>query len=410
MQKCVTALCALLLMALMSGCGGGSSSSTSTEAVVTTYELPTNAPPADILIGGSVQGPALALSNTVTTFAGTSGVAGSVNTAEALPTSPVSFNRPYGITTDGSFLYIADSVNNMIRKVDLASPYAVTTLAGSGIAGSLDSTDGTGKTATFYYPTAITVYGNYLYVADTGNNMIRRVEKNTGVVDQKVGSTTGVAGSVDSAVAADARFNKPTGITTDGTNLYVTDFNNHTIRRIDIANQAVTTLAGSPGSAGSSNGVQGAALFNGPANIATNGKSLYVTDYNNMTIREIVISSGTVSTLAGIAGTYGTNDTAPGVTATFYHPKGITTDGTYLYVTDYNDSSLPNPQYWNVIRRIEISTKTVATIAGGISSALPSSFDAVGTNARFDSPLGITTDGISLYVADSRNSTIRRIQ
>lgn len=407
MQKCVTALCALLVMALMCGCGGGSSSSTTAAAVVTTYELPTNAPPADIQIGGSVQGPALALSNNVTTFAGTTGVAGSVNTAEALPASPVSFNRPYGITTDGAFLYVADSLNNMIRRIDMASPYTVTTLAGSGAAGSLDSTDATGKTATFYYPNAVTVYGNYLYVADTGNNMIRRVDKVTGKVEHMAGSTTGVAGSVDSAVAADARFNKPTGITTDGTNLYVTDFNNHTIRMINIATKAVTTLAGSPGSAGSSNGIQSAALFNGPASIATNGKSLYVTDYNNMTIREIVISSGTVSRLAGIVGTYGMTD---GVNATFYHPKGITTDGTYLYVTDYNDSSLPNPQYWNAIRRIELSSGTVTTIAGGISSTSPYSHDAVGTSARFDSPLGITTDGISLYVTDSRNSTIRRIE
>ena len=393
-------------MAFMSGCGGDSSSTASTEAVVTTYQLPTNAPPADIQIGGSVQGPALVLSSNVTTFAGTTGVAGADNN-DVDPTKAVSFNRPYGITTDGTFLYVADSLNNMIRKIDMAVPHTVTTLAGSGAAGSLDSTDATGKTATFYYPNAVTVYGNYLYVADTGNNMIRKVDKATGKVEHMAGSTTGVAGSVDSVVAVDARFNKPTGITTDGTNLYVTDFNNHTIRMINIATQAVTTLAGSPGSAGSSNGIQSAALFNGPANIATNGKSLYVTDYNNMTIREIVISSGTVSTLAGIAGTYGMAD---GVNATFYHPKGITTDGTYLYVTDYNDSSLPNPDYRNVIRRIEILTKTVATIAGGSSSTTPYSFDAVGTNARFDSPLGITTDGISLYVTDSRNSTIRRIE
>lgn len=403
MQKYVSFLIALFLLINLSACGDSASTN-----ATTVYSLPTNAPPSENQIGGSVQGPALALKYNVTTIAGTAGVKGAVDTdLSATPGTPVSFYKPVGITTDGAFLYVADSLNNKIRKIDLNSPNKVTTLAGSGIAGRADSTDP--KLATFNFPTSITVYGQYLYVADTDNNLIRKVDKVTGATETVAGSTSGEPGSIDSTVPTDARFNYPTGITTDGTNLYIADYNNHTIRMINIASKAVTTLAGVPEKPGSDNGVQQAARFDGPSRIATDGKNLYVTDFINHTIRKIVISTGAVSTLAGIAGTFGTADTAAGVTATFYHPGGIATDGTYLYVGDFNDTEKVNPQYWNVIRRVEISSGAVKTVAGGFSTTTPNAVDGGGIDARFDGPSGVTTDGKSLYIADNNNNIIRKI-
>ena len=401
MQRLVTVLSVLIITAFLAGCGGSSST---TAATTTTYSKPDPLNPAiyptSNLMGGAFNGGTIvAKSNySVSTFAGTADTAGFTNYTATLPAT-ATFNHPVAITTDGTNLYVADYNNNAIRQIDSAKKVTTLTLK-----------DSVGNAVTFYHPSGITTDGRQLFVADSGNNVIRIITY-SGVVTTTIGSATGVAGSVDTTDPLAARFSTPLGITTDGKRLYVTDTGNHTIRMIDITSKAVTTLAGAPGAPGSANGPQKSARFNMPAHITTDMNNLYLTDFNNRTIRSINLSTGEVDTLAGIVGTFGTADTAAGITATFYHPNGITTDGTNLYVTDYNDTSLPNPQYWNTVRKIEISTKTVTTIAGGISSISPYSFDAIiGTNARFANPIGITMDKTSLYVADSLNNTIRKIE
>lgn len=398
MQKLVTVLSVLIITAFLAGCGGGSST---TAATTTTYDKPTvlgNYSTSN-LMGSAVNGGTIAAKSnySVSTFAGTADTAGFTNNSTTTLPTTAKFNHPVAITTDGTNLYVADYNNNAIRQIDPDKKVITLTLKDSG-----------GNAVTLYHPSDITTDGIQLYVADSGNNVIRIITY-SGVVTTTIGST-GVAGSVDTTVPTDARFSTPLGITTDGKRLYVTDTGNHTIRMIDISSKAVTTLAGAPGVPGSANGYLTVARFNMPAHITTDIKNLYVTDFNNRTIRSINLKTGNVDTLAGIVGTFGTADTAAGITATFYHPNGITTDGTNLYVTDYNDTSLPNPQYWNTIRKIEISTKAVTTIAGGISLISPYSFDGIGTNARFANPIGITTDGTSLFVADSLNNTIRKIE
>ena len=372
----------LILLGCMAGCGGESSS---TEAT-TIYETPSTLAPASTQMGGSIQkGTALSLSTKVTIFAGS--IPGFTNHSTATQDA---FNHPISITTNDTDFYVADYYSNAIRKI--SKTRAVSTIA----------TD-------IYRPTAITMDASNLYVFDSGNYTIKKIVIDTGNVTTLAG-TAGTAGSVD-AVGTAARFNRINGITTDGVNLFVSDSDN-TIRRVALNdNNKVTTLAGAPGKVGSADGITSAARFNQPAHLTTDGIYLYVADFNNATIRKIDILTGEVKTLAGVPGNHGMVDTAPGVAATFYHPNGITTDGTYLYVTDYNDTSLPNPQYWNVIRKIEISSGTVTTIAGGISPTSPNFLDDdLGTNARFASPIGITTDGTSLYVADSLNNLIRKIQ
>lgn len=119
----------------------------------------------------------------------------------------------------------------------------------------------------------------------------------TGSVGTLAG-TAGSTGATDNTGAA-ARFNKPTGITTDGANLYVTDTDNHTIRKIVIATGAVSTLAGTAGSAGFADNTGAAARFTWPFGIATDGTNLYVADTGNHKIRKVVITTGAVSTIAG---------------------------------------------------------------------------------------------------------------
>jgi len=227
-------------------------------------------------MGGSMQGGQLSLSTAVTTLAGT----GSSGSANGTGTS-ASFNQPSGITTDGTNLYVADSMNNLIRKI-VISTGVVTTVAGTGSNGSADNT--TGTSASFNYPSGITTDGTNLYVADSNNHLIRKIVISTGVVT----TVAGVAGSTGSAngTGTSASFYSPSGITTDGTNLYVAETSNHLIRKIVISTGVVTTVAGT-GSRGSANGTGTSASFNQPNGITTDGTNLYVADYDNNLIRKI---------------------------------------------------------------------------------------------------------------------------
>jgi sugar lactone lactonase YvrE len=273
----------------------------------------------------------------------------------------------------------------------------VTTLAGT--ANLKGSTDGTGAAARFDNPCQITTDGTTLYVADRSNHAIRKIVIATSEVTTLAG-TAGQSGSTDGTGAA-ARFNAPEGITTDGTSLYVADSWNNTIRKIDIVTGEVTTLAGTAGQSGSTDGTGVAARFNDPCQITTDGMTLYVADRDNHTIRKIDIVTGDVTTLAGTAGQSGSMD-GTGAAARFYLPEGITTDGMNLYVADSGNDT---------IRKIDIVTGDVTTLAG--TAGDPGFMDTdepPGTRQpKFTNPIGITTDGTSLYAADTWNDTIRKV-
>ena len=276
------------------------------------------------------------------------------------------------------------------QGVELCLSTVVTTLA-TGSSGSADNS--TGTSASFYYPTGITTDGTNLYVADYYNHLIRKIVISTGVVTTLAG--TGSSGSADNSTGTSASFNAPYGITTDGTNLYVTDYGNHLIRKIVISTGVVTTLAGT-GSSGSANGTGTSASFYKPAGITTDGTNLYVADRYNYLIRKIVISTGVVTTVAGTGSSGSANGT--GTSASFDKPYGVTTDGTNLYVADY---------YNYLIRKIVISTGVVTTVAG---TGLSGSANGTGTSASFHLPRGITTDGTNLYVTEGGNHLIRKIE
>ena len=349
-------------------------------------------------MGGSIQsGVELSLSTVVTTLAGS----GSRGSADGTGTS-ASFYYHERITTDGTNLYVADSSNHLIRKI-VISTGAVTTIAGTvsptypngtGLSGSADNS--TGTSASFTFPTGITTDGTNLYVTETNHHRIRKIVISTGAVTTLAG--TGSSGSAN-GTGTSASFFVPQGITTDGTNLYVADRNNYLIRKIVISTGAVTTLAGT-GSSGSTNNTTGtSASFNMPHGITTDGTNLYVTDFfetNNHLIRKIVISTGAVTTVAGTGDNGSANGT--GTSASFNSPRGITTDGTNLYVVDSGN---------HLIRKIVISTGAVTTVAGTGSSG---SANGTGTSASFNSPRGITSDGANLYVVDKDNQLIRKIE
>jgi len=216
----------------------------------------------------------------VTTFVGGAGFPGGKTSGDGFGTA-VQFNNPYGIAIDSAGnLYVADNGNDTIRKI--TPDGGVSTIA--GLAGQFGATDGTGSAGRFSGPTGVAVdaAGN-VFVADSGNSLIRKVTP-AGVVTTLAGMAD-VIGSADGAGSA-ARFAAINGIAIDANgNLFVSDANN-TIRMITSAG-VVTTLAGTPGVTGSANGSGAAAQFNNPYGIAVDAAGdLFVADQGNDTIRE----------------------------------------------------------------------------------------------------------------------------
>ncbi|HXH30570.1 MAG TPA: SMP-30/gluconolactonase/LRE family protein [Bacteriovoracaceae bacterium] len=325
----------------------------------------------------------------VTTLAGAAGVAGSTDATGAA----ARFFNPSGVAVDGAGnMYVADQKNHTIRKITAAE--VVTTL--SGAARASGSTDATGAAARLNAPSGVAVDGaGNVYVADQSNHTIRKITA-AGVVTTLAGAA-GVAGSTDATGVA-ARFNNPTGVAVDGSgDVYVTDFGNHTIRKITAAG-VVTTLAGTAGVSGSTDATGAAARFTNPNDVAVDGSgNVFVADMNNRIIRKIT-AAGVVTTLAGAAGVSGSTD-ATGAAARFVTPTGLAVDGSgNVYVADYSN---------HTIRKIT-SAGVVTTLAG--AAGVRGSTDATGAAARFNNPARVALDGSgNVYVADLDNHTIRKI-
>ena len=325
----------------------------------------------------------------VTTLAGTAGLTGSIDGSGAT----ARFAAPAEVATDSvGNVYVADTFNDIIRKITPAGE--VTTLA--GMAGMPGSSDGTGAAARFYFPGGVTVdsAGN-VYVADTFNDIIRKITP-AGAVTTLAG-TAGFTGSTDGSGAA-ARLNLPVGVATDSAgNVYVADTGNETIRKITPAG-VVTTLAGTAGAIGSTDATGAAARFWRPSSVAIDGAdNVYVADTGNETIRKIT-AAGEVTTLAGTAGIPGSTD-GTGAAARFSVPLGVAADSAgNVYVADaFND----------IIRTITPGG-VVATLAG--TAPENGSVDGTGAAARFDFPADLTTDSAgNVYVADANNDVIRKI-
>jgi sugar lactone lactonase YvrE len=325
---------------------------------------------------------------TVTTLAGLAGNSGNVNGTG----SQARFTRPKALTVDTQGnVYVADDRDHTIRKITPAG--VVTTLA--GLAGSYGSTNGTGSAARFGYPSGITIdaSGN-LYVADWGTSTIRKVTPGG-----TVSTFAGIAdtyGSNDGS-AATAHFGNPSAIAIDGNgNLYVTDGGNNNVRKITPGG-SVSTLAGLAGTTGSADGTGSAARFNLPYGIAADSQgNLFVGDNFNHILRKVT-PAGVVTTFAGYASA-GSEDGGAGV-ARFSGPADVEVDASgNLFVADSQN---------HTVRKITPAGEvtTFAGLAGASGSA-----NGQGSGARFAYPhfLALAATG-ELYVGDVGNATVRKI-
>jgi len=326
---------------------------------------------------------------TVTTLAGSAGYAGTIDGAGNM----ARFNGLNGLALDGSGnLYVADMNNNTIRKV--TPDGVVSTLA--GLAANPGSSDGTGIAARFNKPATMVLDGSgNIYVADSGNNTIRKITPG-GVVSTLAGSADN-KGCID-GIGGAARFNNPFGLAMDSSGtLYVSEWGNDTIRKIT-PDGTVLTVAGSPGHKGSSDGTGSAARFNTPVGVAVDNRgTLYVADTFNQTIRKIT-PDGVVSTLAGSAGQVGSMD-GMGSAARFNRPcRPVLDSSGNLYVAEFLNCT---------VRKVTPGG-VVTTLAG--SAGVEGCNDGAGSAARFKNPCGLASDSSgNLYLADSGNNTIRKI-
>lgn len=270
----------------------------------------------------------------VDTYSGT-GATGLVNG----PAASAEFRGPSNILVDKQGnLFVSDEGNNVIREV--TSSGNVLTLAGTGVGGHRD---GAAAAAQFYYPEGMVLDANgNLYVAESSNNDIRKINLSTGIVTTYAG--TGLAGFGNGPIAG-ATFHSPYGLAMDGNgDIYVADIVNNAIRKITVATGMVTTFAGT-GAAGLTNGPASSATFSYPGGCAFDpAGDLFISELKNNTIR-IITPDGVVGTFAG-SGAQGYKDGNASV-ASFHQPLGLAVDaGGNVYVAD---------EYNNVIRKITVS-------------------------------------------------------
>ncbi len=326
------------------------------------------------------------------TVVGGSGTAGYRDGAAA----QAEFSGPTGVAVDANgVVYVADTDNSRIRRI--SSDGQISTYAGPGptVNNPAGYADQPGGAARFSKPRGIVVdKDGVLYVADTGNNRIRRIDP-AGAVATLAGSggTDVGSGGFADGPGGQARFNLPTGLALapDGS-LYIADQRNNRIRKID-RNGVVSSVAGSS-ERGRADGKGAAARFDSPSSVATDRQgNVYVADTFNGLVRKIT-PDGDVSTYAG-GGNPGTLE-GPALNVGFTFPNGIAVDSAgNVYVADQTHS----------IRRIA-PDGTVVIVAGGSEGFANGS----GREARFEFPSGLALRGDDgLYVADTSNNRVRLI-
>jgi trimeric autotransporter adhesin len=316
--------------------------------------------------------------------------------------SPFGAASYYNAAQKKFFLYIADSANHRIRKLDTVTN-ALVTVAGTGIAGS-SGDSGQATDAKLKSPSGVTVdaSGN-LYIADTGNNKIRMVTT-AGIISTVAG--TGSAGSSgDEGAATLATLNSPKGVFVDGSgNIFIADTNSDRIRKVTAATGIISTLAGTITGYAGDGGLATAAQLKKPSGVWVDAAgNIYIADTDNDRIRKVAAAAGIISTVAGTITGYA-GDGGLATAAKLKKPSGVWVDAAgNIYIADTDNHAL---------RLVNIHTGFIGTMAGTGTAGYNGDSQAA-VQARLNSPrgvaLGLTRGGGRIYISDSGNNRIRTL-
>ena len=315
--------------------------------------------------------------------------------------STAKYSSPADITmAPNGDLYVLDWFAGDVKVIDFATGHLTTPTIQHSIPGI---------TQRMAFPRSMAPYGDgTLLIADTGNNLLQRF-------DPKTGNTTSFAGtgergfSGDGQPSTEASLRGPRGVATDKIgNVYIADSGNRRIRRIDAATGVITTVAGNGELGSTGDGVSALqATFVSPRSIAIDHDgNLYILDWGSNRVRKIVHETGIITAYAGtdIAGFQG--DGGPATLAQLWSPMGITLDANgNLYIAD---------QLNHRIRRVEAATGVIETIAGtgtiGEHGGYYMGDGTPATEAFLDRPSAVSIDiSGNLLIADAGNRLIRRV-
>jgi sugar lactone lactonase YvrE len=319
-------------------------------------------------------------------------------------------NYPSGVALDKiGNIYIAELYSYRIRKVTVATGI-ITTVAGNGISG-FSGDGGQADTAELDLPIDVKLDGNgNIYIVDLYNQRIRKVTASTGVISTVAGNgTKGYSG--DGGPADSAELNDPVVIALDSSgNIYIADFYNNRVRRVDAATGIITTIAGNGYGAGTSSGggysgdggpADSAELFN-PDGVALDGRgNVYIADVNNNRIRKVDAGTGIITTITGNGTQYlNAGDGGPATSAELYNPLSVALDSSgNIYIADFSNRR---------IQKVTVATGIITTVAGGGNDSLGDGGPADSVQLNYPSGVALDASG-NIYIADQGNNRIRKV-
>ena len=303
----------------------------------------------------------------ITTIAGTLGQPGS--SGDGGPAISATLNLPEGVAVDDQgHLFIGDEQNDVIREVNLSTG-TISTVAGNFTAGSTGDT-GQATNAELNGPSGVAVDGQgNLFIGDSLNNRVREVNLSTGIITTVAGN--GIQGSSgDSGPATSAELNNPRRLTVDAQgNLFIDDSDNNRIREVNLSTGVITTVAGN-GTAGSSGdgGQATSAELNTPEAVAVDGQgNLFIADYLSSVIREVDLGTGVITTYAGEPGQFGaTTPNVPATSTLLDGPKGLAVDSLgNLFISDADGNLIDRVSPPPVTASISAVTLSTSMVQGG---------------------------------------------
>ncbi|HXP87260.1 MAG TPA: IPT/TIG domain-containing protein [Bryobacteraceae bacterium] len=353
------------------------------------------------VLAASVQALCQVPSFTISTIAGsgTSGYSG-----DGGPATAASLNNPRGIVSDpAGNVYFCDFSNNRVRKI--ATDGTITTVAGTGVAGyNGDNMPGTSARLNQPYRLALDPAGN-LYIADPGNNRIRKLAPN-GIITTVAGNgNANYSGDGGPATSAALNYAEDAVLDVSG-NIYIADSANNVVRKVAI-NGTITTVAGNGVGAGTQVGAYSGdggpatkASLSNPVSLAVDPSgNIFISDQANNVVRK-VDTSGIITTFAG-TGAFGfTGDGGPAVRAQFGFPAGVALDAANnLYVDDVNNNRI----------RVVLSDGTIQTVAGDGAAGFGGD-GGPATSGALNNPRSVAVGTFGdIYVADFANSRVRKL-